>query len=390
MNSLARLAIEPQMTAQREKLVAMVSRLLDEAITIQQIPAPTFDEGRRAAYVLNRFQDLQDVEIDSLNNVYGRLPGKDPHLAAVLLAAHTDTVFEIHTPLDIQRQGKRIYGPGLGDNSLGVAALLAIKDILCAQHLPADIWFVANVREEGLGDLGGIRAAYEKLGPRLGLAMIIEGIALGRIYHAGIAVRRLKITCRTPGGHSWLHFGRPSAIHGLMRLGAQITMIQPPISPRTTYNIGVIEGGRSVNSIAANASLLLDMRSEDPEMLATLERQIRAMVDSCRAPEMEFEVKVVGDRPAGSIPISHPLVQAACQASELAGIQPVLESGSTDANALLAAGLPTVTVGVAHGGNAHRTDEYIETASTLDGMWQLLLLATAMATGRIAQNHYPL
>src|SRR5262249_31490790 len=153
----------------------------------------------------------------------GCLPGTDRSLPAVLIAAHTDTVFAANTPLHIQRQGNRIYGPGLGDNSLGVAALLAIKDVLGAHELPADIWFVANSREEGMGDLGGMRAVHERLAPQLGVGVIIEGMAFGRIYHAAIAVRRLQIRCHTPGGHSWLHFGRPSAIHSLMRLGAAIT-----------------------------------------------------------------------------------------------------------------------------------------------------------------------
>ncbi len=380
MNPIARLAAQPHMIARRDRLAAMVSRVVEEAITIQQIPSPTFGEGQRAAYVYQRFQGLDAVEIDGVNNVYGRLPGIDPRLPAVLITAHTDTVFDIHTRLDIQHIDHRIYGPGIGDNSLGVAALLALADVLREQRLPSDIWFVANSREEGLGDLGGMRAAFGKLAPRLGLALIVEGIAFGRIYHAGIAVRRLHITCRTPGGHSWLHFGRPSAIHSLIRLGAQITSIEPPESPRTSYNIGVIEGGRSVNSIAANASLLLDMRSEDRETLVALERQILSMVQARREPDVEFEVEVVGDRPAGSIPISHPLVQMARRALELVGAQPVFEAGSTDANIPLAAGLPAVTVGVAQGGNAHRLDEYMETPHVLDGLWQLLLLATGAAT----------
>src|SRR5262249_97183 len=152
----------------------------------------------------------------------------------------------------------QVYGPGIGDNSLGVGALLIAAELLSAFQFPHDIWFVANTREEGMGDLGGIRAVTGRLRSQLGQPIVIEGVAFGPVYHSGIAVRRLRIRCQGPGGHSWLHFGRPSAIHGLMKLGAQIATLHPPESPRTTYNIGVIEGGTTVNSIAADASLLLD------------------------------------------------------------------------------------------------------------------------------------
>jgi acetylornithine deacetylase/succinyl-diaminopimelate desuccinylase-like protein len=380
-NPLARLAAEATVSALRARLEALLNHVVDEAITIQQIPAPTFDEGCRAAYVRGRFRGLDSVEVDALHNVTGRLPGADCRRPAVLVAAHLDTVFDAGTPLAIRRQEDRIYGPGLGDNSLGLAGLLALMDVLRNGCWPADIWFAANSREEGLGDLGGIRAVYEKLAPRLGCAVIVEGLAFGRIYHAGIAVRRLAITCHAPGGHSWLNFGRPSAIHGLVRLGATITTLEPPQAPRTTYNIGLIEGGRSVNSIAADASMLIDLRSESREALAALESQVMGLVDAQRGPDLDFEVRVVGDRPVGGIPVSHPLVQMAGYALDLVGVQPSYETGSTDANVPLAAGLPAVTVGVTRGGNAHRLDEYIETAPIADGLWQLLLLIVGAASG---------
>ncbi len=258
---LALLARQPMLEGLRLRLRAGIERTLDEAVAIQQIPAPTFAEGQRATYVRQRFEQmkLDSIEVDTLYNVYGRLPGSDPMLPAILVAAHTDTVFEANAPLDVRREPGRIYGPGVGDNSLGVAAVLTLADLLHDQGCPADIWFVANSREEGLGDLGGIRAVCEKLTgsnlstARLGAAIIVEGMAYAHIYHAGIAVRRLEISCHTEGGHSWLHFGNASAVHHLMQLGAQITTIVPPKVPRTTYNIGVISGGQSVNSIASSA-----------------------------------------------------------------------------------------------------------------------------------------
>jgi tripeptide aminopeptidase len=392
VNKIAQLAHAPQLQALHAVLPDAVKRLIEEAITIQQIPAPTFDEARRAAYVSERFKalDLKDITIDALHNVYGRLPGLDHDLPAVLVAAHTDTVFDAGTSLDVQRQNGKIIGPGLGDNSLGVAAVLALADLVRGNPLRADVWFVANTREEGMGDLGGIRAVYEKLGPHLGAALIVEGMAYGRVYHSGIAVRRLEITCRTPGGHSWLHYGRPSAIHALMRLGADITTLDVPQSPRTTYNIGVIKGGHSVNSIATTASLLLDLRSEDRLTLEGIERQVIAMVDKQRGTELEFEVTVVGDRPSGAIAATHPLVQLARDVLQHLGTPPIFETGSTDANVLLAAGLPTITIGITHGGNAHRLDEYIETAAIKDGLWQLMLLLVGAVDGLARQDWLPI
>jgi tripeptide aminopeptidase len=360
-----------------------VRRVLQDAIAIQQIPAPTFDEKRRAEFIRSRFAGahLQQVEIDQVFNVYGRWPGVDPDRRALLVSAHTDTVFPLDTDLTVRREGDKVYGPGLGDNSLGVAGLLAVLETVQNYDMrpAADIWFVADSREEGLGDLGGIRAVWQKLSACLGAAVVVEGMALGRIYHAGIPVRRLRIVCQAPGGHSWLHFGRPSAIHGLIELGAQVVALKPPEQPRTTYNIGLISGGHSVNSLATSAEMYLDMRSETPDGLAALEARVLRAMDSLRRPGLEFTSELVGDRPAGQISTDHPLVQLAAAALEAAGHKPIYETGSTDANILLANGLPTVTVGVSYGGNAHRLDEYIETGPLGDGIWQLLLLILTAA-----------
>lgn len=361
--------------------------ILADAIAIQQIPAPTFNEHDRAGYICARFQQypaLTDIEQDALNNVVARWPGRNSAKPAVLVSAHLDTVFGQDTDLTVKHHDDRVYGPGLGDNSLGVAGLLALLDILTENEIaPAsDIWFVANACEEGLGNLDGMRAVCNKLGARIGAAVVIEGMALGSIYNAGIAVRRLRIAARAQGGHSWIHFGRPSAIHGLMNVGAHITSIRPSEKPRTTYNIGMIEGGQSVNSIATQASLLLDLRSESADALHTLEQHVLAGIAASRAPGLSFDVECVGDRPAGQIPREHPLVQLAAAALRTIDHDIRCEAASTDANILLANGIPAVTVGVSHGGNAHRLDEFVEVAPIRDGIWQLLLLilsASALA-----------
>jgi acetylornithine deacetylase/succinyl-diaminopimelate desuccinylase-like protein len=369
-----------------QQLVQLVKKrtpaVIDEAIAIQQIAAPTFDEAARAAFVRDQFAALpgvDHVEVDALHNVYARLPGHDPTRPAIMVSAHTDTVFDADTDLTIQRTAERVTGPGIGDNSLAVAALLTLPDVLRDELLPSDVWLVANTREEGLGDLGGIRAVIDRLHSRLSQCIVLEGIAYGQIYHSGIAVRRLRISTHSAGGHSWLHYGQPSAIHSLVKIAARITDLHVPHVPRTSFNIGLIEGGRSVNSIASDASLTLDMRSEDAHALAALEREVR---ERCIGHvDCAVDIEVVGDRPGGSIPVTHPMVQWARQAVEATGAIPAYRAGSTDANWPLAHGIPALTIGITTGGNAHRMDEFIDLAPIGSGLLQLALLTMAVAGG---------
>ncbi len=355
-----------------------VQWVIDQAIAIQQIAAPTFNEASRAAYVAQQFEHLglAQIEIDELFNVYGLMEGKDRHRLTVMVSAHTDTVFHIDTDLAVRRDTDLIYGPGLGDNSVGVAGMLGLIAALreSSEAPEADIWFVANTREEGLGDLGGIKAAFTRLKNRVAFVINLEGMAFGHVYHAGIAVRRLRIRAKAEGGHSWLNFGRSSAIHGIVELGASITRLRPPENPRTTYNIGLIEGGQSINTIASEASLWLDLRSEDSRALMVFEDEVRHLIPPLSKPDLTFEVEVVGDRPSGQIPPDHPLVQTALAALEQVGTQGTLENGSTDANVPLSMGCPAVTIGITRGGNAHRLDEFIETRPIADGLRQLILL----------------
>lgn len=358
---------------------------LATAIEIQQVPAPTFAERPRSVLVSQRMQalGLDDVEIDELGNVYGRRPGIAER-PALLISAHLDTVFPADTDLSIRYEGERVYGPGIGDNSVGVAGLLRLAEIYQRCDLPTqgDIWFVANVGEEGLGDLRGMRAVVERLRTRIGGVIVIEGCDFGSLHHQAIGVRRFRIEANGPGGHSWGNFGTPSAIHILVRLAARLTELQVPVSPRTTFNIGMISGGTSVNTIAHHASMLLDLRSVSSAVLSDLVSEVYRLVEEATLdqPEVHVQISKVGDRPSGAIPREHPLVQAAVAAYQMVGAQISFQQSSTDANIPLSLGIPAICVGLTDGGNAHRTDEYILPMNLGRGMQALLLLSLAANT----------
>ncbi|MEZ0397094.1 MAG: M20/M25/M40 family metallo-hydrolase [Anaerolineales bacterium] len=355
-----------------------LSRLLDLAVEIQQIPAPTFHEAQRAAFVRARFEaeGLRPLQSDPLGNIYACLKGSRRAARPLVISAHLDTVFPLSVALTIERQAERLAGPGIGDNALGVAGLFGLVWELRRRRLrlPGDLWLVANVCEEGLGDLRGMRAVVERFGERPLAYLVLEGMALGQIYHRGLGVRRYRIAVRTAGGHSWIDYGSPSAIHELTALAARITALQPPTRPRTTLNVGVIAGGTSVNTIAAEAALELDLRSEAPEALAGLAKQVEGLCAAARRPGVTVEVEPIGARPAGEIPASHPLVRLAQATLQNLGLEARLNIGSTDANLPLSRGLPAIAIGLTNGGGAHTVHEYIHLPPLEKGLEQLLHL----------------
>jgi tripeptide aminopeptidase len=354
-------------------------RILELAIQIQQIPAPTFEEMQRAAFILDRFvqEKLSDVTIDPLGNIYGRLPGEGS-ARPLVITAHSDTVFPGDTNLAVTRRTGTIHGPGIGDNSLGIAGLFGLLWRLRQDGtvLPGDLWLVANVCEEGLGDLKGMRAVVERFSAGPLAYLVVEGMALSQVYHRGLGVQRYRISARTEGGHSWVDYGASSAIHGLATLVTKFTAIELPTDPRTTLNVGIIRGGTSVNTIAAEASLQLDLRSAGPETLVDLTRKVEALVSESTRPDMNFQAEIIGQRPAGEIPADHPLVELAADILKKQGLEPRLNIGSTDANIPLSQGLPCVCVGLTNGSGAHTVKEYIHTQPLEVGMNQLVELVT--------------
>ena len=358
-----------------------LEEMVAENIRICEIPAPSYHEKERAEYIARRFreEDLAEVRIDDVNNVYGTLAGAGGKTA--MLAAHSDTVFPLGTDVTVRREGDILRAPGVRDNSTGVAALVTFARVAreLGLTLPGDVILVATSCEEGLGDLRGMKAAMSELKDRVSYVIGVDG-SLGGLVHEGICSRRLKVNVSTGGGHSWGNFGVPSAIHALGSMIHGISSIKVPQAPRTSYNVGVISGGTSINSIAGNADMLVDMRSVDAAALAALEVEVRSIIEAERlVHQVEVDIDVVGDRPGGFIPAEHPLVQM------VRGVMGSLEleiealASSTDANVPLSMGIPAVCIGITEGVGAHRLDEYLYINPMAKGMAQLFGVVYGLA-----------
>jgi acetylornithine deacetylase/succinyl-diaminopimelate desuccinylase-like protein len=353
----------------------LIRKVIDLAVVIQQIPAPTFFEQRRGAFIRDCFlaEGLRDVSIDLVGNVYARLPG-GCNIRPVVVSAHLDSVFPVTTDLHLSRNEDMVIGPGIGDNAAGLAALFGLLWVLRMRkiHLSGDIWLVANVGEEGLGDLRGMQAVVNRFENCAQAYLVVEGMALGQVYHRGLAVRRYRICVETAGGHSWVDYGFPSAIHEMSALVTHLVGMPLPEKPRTTLNVGLISGGTSVNTIAAEANIELDLRSEDEKWLVRLSGRVVKLVKKANRKGVHVSAEVIGQRPPGCIPVDHPLVLLAKSQLEAQGIQPLLNIGSTDANIPLSRGSPAVCVGITTGSGAHTMHETIQTHPFSQGIAQLV------------------
>jgi tripeptide aminopeptidase len=370
-----------------------IQRIIDLAIQIQQISAPTFDEGRRTEFMRMLFleEGLQDVSVDDAGNVYGRWTvdsGRRTDAKPLIVSAHMDTVFPLDMDLSVRREEGKVFGIGIGDNSLGVAALAGLLwmlkergTLLSPSPRPSpfgrgggagDIWFVANTCEEGLGDLRGMKAVVERFGADVLMYLVLEGMALGHIYHRAVGVKRYRITARTQGGHSWSDYGQPSAVLELAGLIGGLSDLRLPLKPRTTMNVGRVNGGTSINVIPAEAWLELDLRSDGVGELDELIAGVEMLIEGASKPGVRFEAEVIGARPAGEMSPKHPLVKLAQKCLRDQGLDAVLTSGSTDANVPLSMGYPALVLGVSNGGGAHTKNEFIETEPVGKGMEQLV------------------
>jgi tripeptide aminopeptidase len=355
----------------------IIERVIDLAVQIQQVPAPTFFERERGEFIHSYFlqEKLSDIEIDEIGNVFARIPGLGSE-PPVVVSAHLDTVFPLDTDLHAQKFPDKVAGPGIGDNCVGLAGLMGLLWGIKEQNikLVSDLWLVANVGEEGLGDLRGIKEVVNRFSDQAKAYIVLEGMALGQVYHRGLGVQRYRINVTTPGGHSWVDYGTPSAVHELAALVTGLLQIPVSETPRTTMNVGVISGGTTVNTIASEAHVELDLRSEDVASLDQLVDSVKETLRGYQKPSVKVEAEIIGQRPAGEVAKDHPLVELAGSCLEQLGIQPRLNIGSTDANIPLSLGYPAVCLGLTTGNGAHTLGEYINISPLQIGLEQLLLV----------------
>lgn len=374
-------------------------RIVEDTITLTEIPAPPFKEQKRAeAYMaMLKAHGLADVEMDAEGNVMGLRRGTGPAGAPlVVIAAHLDTVFPEETNVKVRREGTKLHAPGVGDDTHSLAVLLGYIRALDAGKVKTrrDILFVGNVGEEGPGDLRGVRYLFTKgkYKDRVAAFFSMDGTAAARVTSGAVGSRRYRVTFKGPGGHSYGAYGLVNPMAAMGTTVVEMNRIKTPIQPKTTYMTSVVGGGTSVNSIPAAIWLEVDMRSESKEELAKIDAQFLKIVEgavaqenaarSTHAGKIAAEVKMIGDRPTGATREDAEIVQMTAAAVRAAGYRPILGAGSTDSNMPISLGIPAVTIGSGGvGGRAHALDEWIDVAKpeSLKGMSVGLAALLAMA-----------
>ncbi len=373
-------------------------RFVAELIELTEIPAPPFQETARAQAYAAKFRaaGLQDVAIDAVGNVTGIRPGTDPKAKLVVISAHLDTVFPEGTNVKVRREGTKLMAPGIGDDTRGLATLLAyIRAMDVAKvRTRAPILFVGTVGEEGRGDLRGVRHLFTKSAfkDRIGAFFSMDGSDPTRVTNGGVGSKRYHVVYTGPGGHSYGAFGIVNPMAAMGAAIADIYKIALPAKPRTTYAASVTGGGTSVNAIPSEVYIDIDMRSEDAASLAALEKRVLGIVAasvtaenaarSTRVGAVSADPQPIGDRPAGATPTSATIVQVTAAAISASGFTPEFNASSTDSNIAMNLGIPAVTIGAGgQAGRAHAEDEWVDVAKPegLKGMGVglLALIATA-------------
>jgi acetylornithine deacetylase/succinyl-diaminopimelate desuccinylase-like protein len=367
--------------------VIALEQVVADALRLSAIPAPTGQEEARGEAVEATLRGVAGLEVrrDVAGNVVAHAPGRADRAAPVVVTAHLDTVFGPDVDVQPHREPARggqcetLHGPGIGDNAIALAALIALARELAADAPGGDVVLAATVGEEGLGNLRGVRALLREAPASLVIAL--EGHSLDRIVTRAVGSVRLGVVYEAAGGHSWQDRGAPSAVHALAEAVTRVVAGVYADVPDCAVNAGVFHGGTSVNTVAARAELQLDLRALDPAALAAAESLARDVFQTVAAERgVVATIAEVGRRPAGSLPDDHPLVATAQQARVAAGLTPAaLQDGSTDANAAWEAGIPGISIGVTHGDGVHRLDEWIAVAPVAQGIAAALALVRATA-----------
>jgi tripeptide aminopeptidase len=375
-----------------------VTWINDQQARLTEIPAPPFQETQRAAAVKALLSSSGlNVQIDKTGNVIGELPGANDK-EIVVLAAHLDTVFPPGTDVKVRRDAERMSAPGISDNGTGLAALVAIARTIHEANLKPrrTILFVADVGEEGEGNLRGMRALVDAYRSKLKAAVVLDGSGTDHVTTKALASRRLEVLITGPGGHSWSDFGMPNPINALVRGSIRFINTKIPATPRTTFNLGQVEGGTSVNSVPYEARLKVDIRSESEDELAKLESALRECVsagvrDEMESPrdrskgKLEWKVDLLGSRPGGELAADSPLLAALRAADDYVGNQSRLERSSTDANIPLSNGIDAISIGAGGtGGGAHSLQEWYEPSGREMGLKRALL--TLLGISGIAEE----
>ena len=342
-------------------------------VAISEIPAPTGMESKRARYIAERFTRCGlAVTTDAVGNVIARRAGASD-IAPVVVCAHLDTVFSEADEVTVRREGPHLVGRGIGDNARGLAAMLAIAEVLeqTAARTERPLVFLATVGEEALGDLRGAKHYFEGDGRGAHAVVVVDGPGDERVVHRAVGSRRWRIRFIGPGGHSWSAYGLPNPLNAAGSVAAMLASIPVPAEPRTTLTVSRIVGGLSINAIPGDALVEIDLRSVSQDLIERLARETRAVVDTAlgeendrRArgtPPLTCSVEMIGDRPGAETPESHELVTSAVEATRLIGRTPELGAASTDANVPIALGIPAIALGAGgRGGEAHTPQEWFE------------------------------
>lgn len=368
--------LSPHVTRALRFFETNADAITEEQILICSVPATPFGEQERAEYLSRKFSDLglTDVEIDDEGNCLGLLKGSSP-TPLLVVSAHLDTVFTADTDFTVTRRGGKLFAPGIADDGCGLAALIAIAQAIQNERIPIEgsILFVGTVGEEGEGNLRGVRHLFTKgrWASQIDAFLSFDGPGLDRITNRALGSHRYRVEITGPGGHSWGDFGLPNPVHAIGRAISRLAGYPAPKEPRTTFNVGRIEGGTSVNSIPSHASMEVDLRSAAERELQRLDaffrRAMREAVDEENAtrrtgdPPLNLKVDLIGERPTGETPADSPLVEVALEATRVLGITPRLDQSSTDSNLPISLGIPAITLGAGgSSGASHSLDEWYD------------------------------